>query len=359
MAVPPMNAPYRAVLLLSTLLWVCTPTWSQSDATQALLDSISFDGIDMNGLQTSLENRADPNYVDEGGQDRSVLGTLAVVVSWSRNVTANEGVKAFRALFDHGARIQDPTDAEILYSPISSGQIDVVKILLDHGSSPTSFPASTGSTMTPIELAATRGHDGIIDLLVSYGAPPLSEYEIRQLRLVGLAELGSATELHAYLESFSVEVNRPDRIGRYALLSLAKDWFPPNTFRKLIVLLDAGADPNVSDLSDDTYLSTPLHELVRSSAVFYDGDFPAYTRESAEEAMRLLIAHGAHVAGRDGWRNTPLHIAASQNNIGAARILIESGAKVMDRNRSDETPLDLAVSAEMIQLLRDHGATQR
>lgn len=56
--------------------------------------------------------------------------------------------------------------------------------------------------------------------------------------------------------------------------------------------------------------------------------------------MKFLLDLGAHVnAGdTDGW--TPLHCAASCNNIGMARLLVEYGASLFATSISDsEIPL--------------------
>lgn len=55
---------------------------------------------------------------------------------------------------------------------------------------------------------------------------------------------------------------------------------------------------------------------------------------------------------------TPLHIAAKQNDIYMATTLIKAGAKIMPKDDTGKTPLDYAESAEMIKLLKSHGAKE-
>ncbi len=78
----------------------------------------------------------------------------------------------------------------------------------------------------------------------------------------------------------------------------------------------------------------------------------------AQLVIEALLGAGAFVSVRDdNWR-TPLHIAAEHNNLKGAQLLIKAGAKIMPKEKSGKTPLDYAESAEMIKLLKKHGAKE-
>jgi len=79
----------------------------------------------------------------------------------------------------------------------------------------------------------------------------------------------------------------------------------------------------------------------------------------ARKIIESLLRNGAHVSARDGSGMIPLHIAAKENNIAGAKMLIEAGSKIMPRDDKGKTPLDYAESAEMIRLLKDHGAKEQ
>jgi ankyrin repeat protein len=105
-------------------------------------------------------------------------------------------------------------------------------------------------------------------------------------------------------------------------------------------LLEAGADPNVSDEA-----RTPLHWAAEL-------DRP--------DLIRLLLAHGASiVAGASGV--TPLHLAAREASPATVELLVAAGTDVSARTRLGETALALAEAAgrtEVAAALRRLGARE-
>ncbi len=83
-------------------------------------------------------------------------------------------------------------------------------------------------------------------------------------------------------------------------------------------------DPNLVHKTTDDNKRTLLHTLA---------DFPSHTPRQADVA-RLLIEAGADVNARiphakvDHSRETPLHWAASNDDVGLAEILLDAGAKI-------------------------------
>lgn len=111
------------------------------------------------------------------------------------------------------------------------------------------------------------------------------------------------------------------------------------------ILLKAGAD--VSGHGRDGV--TPLHTAINTNL----------------KLAEMLIEAGADVSapidGGSGFGKgmTPLHLASKLNNVVGAEMLIEAGCKMMDRDKDGKTPLDYAESAEMIELLKSHGAKEK
>ena len=62
----------------------------------------------------------------------------------------------------------------------------------------------------------------------------------------------------------------------------------------------------------------------------------------------LLIEHGAHVAARDKYNRTPLHLAACKGHKEIVDLLIRRRADVSARNEEGRK--------EVVDLLIEHGA---
>lgn len=79
-----------------------------------------------------------------------------------------------------------------------------------------------------------------------------------------------------------------------------------------------------------------------------------------EGVRAMLEVDPSLVAARDEFGDTPLHVAASRENLAIATLLIESRAEVDARNDRERTPLWLAASSNesiaVLELLLDHGA---
>jgi ankyrin repeat protein len=208
--------------------------------------------------------------------------------------------------------------------------------------------------MTPVEVAEQEGHKEIIDILVQYGAPLISEKEVAQLRFIRFAREHDIIGMEKAIRN-GADVDGTDNRGKRALTEAVR-WVTPNSelkwYASVVYLLQKGANPNTQGKD-----GKPLHNAMFSSHLL----FKRYTNGDdiyGFLTIEALLKAGAHVSSSDQNGCTPLHIAAKWNNVQGAYILLKAGAKIMDRDKESKTPLDYAESAEMIKLLKSHGAKE-
>lgn len=323
---------------------------SEIDADRLLFDSIISRNLDVEGVKKALREGADPNCIWEKNHNLSALSLLSFLsCSGGDREKERKCIQIALLLFNAGAKLQNIYgDRSILYTPIASGLYDFTELLLKNGASATQKIDGE----LPIEIAEKHGRSEIADLLVKYGAKPVGKDKSIQLRFIECASNSDVRCMKEYLQK-GARVNGKDSQNVTALIAaLRNPVYKIDQLMTVRFLLQQGADPNLQGNSKFKGLSgIPLHIAIAMNI---------YTMKSksnlAELVIKELINAGAYVSGRDEMWRTPLHIAAQYNNYKGAQILIDSGAKIMDRDKEGRTPLDYAESAEMIKLLRQHGA---
>ena len=193
---------------------------------------------------------------------------------------------------------------ETLKGEISSGNLRIIRYLLENGHEP-----NTPGVLTE---AAEFGYLEVCKLLFEFGCSPDKR------------EAGSAI-----------------------FQAVRKTSLPTLTF-----LLDQRLDPNLPYMVGDQSWQ-PLNSSIHS------GDL---------KTAALLIEHGAEVnafdrSGQNSAEGTPLHIAATDGNLGAVQLLLKHEAKPdLPSPDGAVTPLHLAVqsskdsSLEIVNLLLEKGA---
>ncbi len=354
------------ILIVSCLSLFALSTQAQeSEAQKLLLDSISFETLDVSGVKTALDKGANPNWVsDTKSRDgtNSVLGHLARSALWARRDERREqkAIEILQVLFRAGAKLQ-ACDEKILFYPISSGWVLFTELLLKSGANPTREIEG----WTPMEIAVRYLQPSIVGLLRTYGVSPLESRIAAQLILIQAAGDGNVSRMDEAIRN-GADVNGKNRRGETALVASLHSLLITNeTYNTIQFLLEKGADPTIQG-EERFGRTTALHLAIKQSAYIFDAeikkkikneslkDSPLYARLIIESLLR----HGALVSARDSDGMTPLHIAAKENNILGATMLIKAGSKIMPRDNKGKTPLDYAESAEMIKLLKAHGAKE-
>ncbi|MCH7792913.1 MAG: ankyrin repeat domain-containing protein [Planctomycetes bacterium] len=105
-------------------------------------------------------------------------------------------------------------------------------------------------------------------------------------------------------------------------------------------LLDAGANPNLTSMSDNT----PLHMVVSRRSFWEWSETKDDSKRDYLGTARILLERGAKVEAKAEQGKTALHLAASYGDLQLVKFLIAAGASVHARTASRATPLHLAAS---------------
>jgi ankyrin repeat protein len=333
----------------------------ESDPQKLLWDSISLEKLDVSGARAALDRGANPNWVSDTKRRFSVIGHLAMEGSWSKDEKAEEkSVEILQMLFRAGAKLQ-LCDHSILFFPIADGLALFTEVLLKNGAKPTMEMPEVG--WTPMEIAVMYGQPSIVDLLRKYGVPLLERKVAAQLVLIHAAWQRDILRIDEAIRN-GANVNEKNRKGETALImavDLGPLLFTPLNYGTISYLLEKGADPTIQ--GDRGFgKTTALHLAIDHSSLVFGKESESERMKDctfwARKIIMLLLRRGAHVSARDGSGMTPLHFAAKTNNIVGAKLLIEAGSKIMPRDDKGKTPLNYAESAEMIKLLKAHGAKE-
>jgi hemoglobin len=202
----------------------------------------------------------------------------------------------------------------------------------------------------PDEVRAWLGH--MFAVLDAVGIPEPERTAMRQYFEATALTLADALlafrrltleELRGHLEQDPTLVHKQTGDGSTLLHAAASDW----DVDRVTLLLEKGAAVSGG--------RSPLCNVA--------GRYVERAERSAEVGKlvaEILIRHGAEVNRPSGpEEQTPLHMAARRGNIAIARALLHGGAALEARDKKGETPLRRAVNCghpEFVSLLLAHGA---
>ena len=279
-----------------------------------------------------------------------VLYTRAVNASPIYLASVKGCVEMIKLLLEHGATLNSPTCSPLCGACLA-GDIELVKFLIDLGAEVT-FPsvlhrfsqwtsnplaeAARSGNVELVEYLISKGADihcdkrdqnplisacscdryGVIELLLHHGADIDVQVEFSEFTCMHQACIDDNVEMVRFLLDRGAEINILDCDEQTPLAEA----FKHNDIELLTVLLERGADPDIS-LIYTPYRWTPLMLAVA------EGD---------TETIELLLQHGAKVditMIREGANDadgilitTPLLIACEYGQVDALRLLLEHGA---------------------------------
>ena len=230
--------------------------------------------------------------------------------------------------------------------------------------------AATHIGTTALIRAASSGQVEIVKLLMSRGADP-TRANWYGSALHCAAEAGQCESIRVLLDS-GMNIDLRDTFGRTPL-HCASD---QRHTLAIEILLDMGADPNAQDnagvmLIHDTaqagderlmqrLLGDARVDLSATTARGFTVLHSAATGRSTN-VVGMLLGRGFAIEARGNDGCTALHLAAFWGQEGVIRLLIEAGANVNAKRNDQATPISLAAAANhksIVRLLLGHGAEE-
>ncbi len=328
--------------MVKLLLSKGTDPNAQTSAGVTPLDLAALKGYEEVG-KALLDAGARPN-VATSSQERVSKPDLSY--SWGPvviplHLAASSGYEDFvKMLIAKGANVNavDGSGRTPLSDAAAGQYLQTVKTLLAAKADP-----NLGTRDLPLASAAYNGNTNMAEVLLKAGANPnlvrgfawpVGRFSMAAPLAIAIMQYNAPTV--RILIHFKADPNAPDSNGNPLIYDALAD--PPT----LKALLDGGADPN--KISTD-----PSHQSALFQAVLSRND----------DAIRLLLEHGADTAIADSHGNTPLQIAAGNDELQAAELLVKAGADVNARNEDGKTPSHLAAEdghADLARLLLESKA---
>ncbi|KAI1921726.1 hypothetical protein LOZ58_004207 [Ophidiomyces ophidiicola] len=226
---------------------------------------------------------------------------------------------------------------EELYRQYVDRHLALVQLLIDRGMDVEA--TSNYGGQTALHIAANRGDDEVVRLLIENGANIDAVCSIRNT-VLHYAAMSCNVDTINLLINLGLTVNS-NRETAFTPLHAAASALNEPAIR---VLIDRGA--KVQCISSD--LNSPL--------------LLAASHEDSGAALELLIKNGADIDYVGPFESTALHKAAALKNVTGMRLLIRYGAKTNVRDQDGNTPLHMLLrhrnfqsKLDLLQLFIDHG----
>ena len=214
------------------------------------------------------------------------------------------------------------TPEPTLLAAAGSGDAAAVQRLLASPTKPLlDEPARTGMDvgLNALQLAASRGHSGIVRALIQAGAAPEARTADGWTPLMFAARAGSA-ETVSDIANAGAAVDAKNKAGETALIVAAK----AGKAEAVRVLFNAGASVNAADEQGNTALAA------------------AVSLPGRAEVVQLLLEANADPDIPDGSGATALMKAAERADPETVVILLNAGASATAKSSDGRTALDRA-----------------
>lgn len=301
-----------------------------------------------------LDNNIDPN--------QPVEGRLPLCIA-----AKNGDKEIVKALLGHGAKInlRDEKDLTPLYIAAIYERMDVMRVLLenkdDANKIEVDLPSKEGHT--PLMCVAEIGDLTIAGLLIASGANVNAVNEYGVTPLIQAAGYPNPAMI-AFLLEHGAEIQRKTRRGKTALMKTVVHDKEENM--KVLLAFQGESKVTPEDIKECYQFAKKNNKLVALSVLsdlaLKDKKLASAVKNKNFDEASRLINEGANINALDKVGNTPLMVAALDNEIEIARFLISKKADVnvqIKQNGMQWTALSVAARHagwELCQLLIDAGA---
>ncbi|XP_069369144.1 transient receptor potential cation channel subfamily A member 1 [Paralichthys olivaceus] len=232
-----------------------------------------------------------------------------------------------------------------LHWAVEQNKAESCRALMDLGANPNILNTAL---LSPLHLAVNRGHNNLVELLVSYSATDCNlEGDLGNNPVILASSINNCEALSILLKHGG-RLCQQNKLGHFPIHAAAF----AGAKKAMEVILKAGEELGHSTVVHINYLdkskSSPLHLAVRGGNI---------------EAIRLCIATGARVDQQQNDRSTPLHFACTQGATEVVKLMLSSFDQVEDIiNLTDgacQTPLHRATifdHTELVEYLISLGA---
>ena len=300
-------------------------------------------------LKGTIGNRLPLHFAAEGGY-------LAIVSLLLRQPSVDPNLK-------------DHTGQTALFKAANGGHHEVVELLLQQKS--VEPDAATDYGFTPLLQAIFEKHQKVVKLLLDRADvnPNLRDITYNQTPL-WMASAAGDEILKMFLQRKDVEINGQSRWGETPLYQAIQR----NRLSAAKMLLEAGADPNISTDVHKTALSWAAAEgseesiqlLLNQAGIELDtpdqsGQTPLLRAADAghTKCIRMLLDKGANVKHVDNEGRTALSLAAIKGHKVVAKLLLKNDAEINAQDKKGNTPLALAAEKNhdaVVRFLLESGA---
>jgi ankyrin repeat protein len=224
-----------------------------------------------------------------------------------------------------------------LHVAANRGHTGIVDTLLGYGANPNAF---VEYSCPPLHIASERGHEGVVRLLLRHGAQVNAQDHFNRTAFHYASDSGNSGVMRI-LHKFGAQVDAQDEDGRTALHEASSG----DELEVLQLLIELGAD-----------IELPVFELGQTA-------LQMASKNDERKVVRTLLEHGADVAAHAEGKLNALQLASKRgDHTRIVRLLLKAGANIEVGSDDSCSPLSLASyygHHDVLRVLLDHGADAR